>query len=52
MEDHVTNAPEYHPRILAIYAVNEIDVNAPPEVVWRLLVDAKNWSGYFPPSRC
>jgi uncharacterized protein YndB with AHSA1/START domain len=41
--------PEFDPRISAIYALNDIDVKAPPEVVWRLLVDAENWSSYFPP---
>jgi uncharacterized protein YndB with AHSA1/START domain len=29
-------------------ALNDIDVKAPPEVVWKLLVDAENWSSYFP----
>ena len=23
-------------------------MNAPPELVWKLLVDAENWSSYFP----
>jgi carbon monoxide dehydrogenase subunit G len=32
----------------AIYALNNIDVEAPAEVVWKLLVDAENWSSYFP----
>ena len=49
MLDHVTYPPEYDPRISPIYALNEIDVKAPAEVVWKLLVDAENWSGYFPP---
>ena len=49
MLDHVTYPPQYDPRISAIYALNEIDVKAPAEVVWRLLVDAENWSLYFPP---
>jgi uncharacterized protein YndB with AHSA1/START domain len=35
--------------VSAIYALNDIDVKAPPEVVWKLLVDAENWSSYFPP---
>lgn len=44
------NWPERHdPRTSAIYALNDIDVKAPPEVVWDLLVDAQNWSSYFPP---
>ncbi len=49
MLDHVIYPPEYDPRISAIYALNEVDVNAPPELVWRLLVDAPNWCSYFPP---
>ena len=39
---------QYDPRRSAIYALNDIDVSAPPEVVWKLLVDAENWSSYFP----
>jgi uncharacterized protein YndB with AHSA1/START domain len=48
MLDHVSYPAEYDPRISAIYALNEIDVRAPADVVWRLLVDAENWSRYFP----
>jgi len=49
MYDHVIWPPEYDPKISPIYALNDIDVKAPPEVVWKLLVDAKNWFDYFPP---
>lgn len=49
MYDHVIWPPEYDPKISPIYALNDIDVKAPPEVVWKLLVDAKNWFSYFPP---
>lgn len=49
MYDKVTWPDEFHPRVSAIYALNDIDVKAPPEVVWELLVDAENWSNYFPP---
>jgi uncharacterized protein YndB with AHSA1/START domain len=48
MYNHVNWPHQFDPKISAIYALNEIDVNAPPEVVWKLLVDAKNWSSYFP----
>ena len=48
MYDHVIWPPQFDPKTSAIYALNDIDVNAPPEVVWQLLVDAKNWSSYFP----
>lgn len=45
-----TNWPErYDPRISPIYALNDIDVKAPPSLVWKLLVDTLNWSSYFPP---
>ncbi len=47
MFDHVIWPEKYHPKSSAIYALNEIDVKAPPEVVWKLLVDAENWSRYF-----
>ena len=48
MYDHVIWPEQYDPRTSAIYALNEIDVKAPPEVVWKLLVDAENWWRYFP----
>ena len=48
MYDKVSWPERYDPRTSAIYALNDIDVKAPPEVVWRLLVDAENWSSYFP----
>lgn len=49
MLNHVSYPPQYDPRISAIYALNEIDVKAPAETVWRLLVEAERWSEYFPP---
>jgi uncharacterized protein YndB with AHSA1/START domain len=49
MYDHVTWPEQYDPKISPIYALNDTDVNAPREVVWELLVDAKNWASYFPP---
>jgi uncharacterized protein YndB with AHSA1/START domain len=48
MLDHVAWPRQYDPQISAIYALNEVDVKAPPEVVWKLVVDAENWSSYFP----
>ena len=48
MYNHVIWPHQYDPKTSAIYALNDIDVNAPPEVVWKLLVDAENWSSYFP----
>jgi hypothetical protein len=49
MYNHVIWPHPYDPRHSAIYALNDIDVKARPEVVWKLLVDAKNWSSHFPP---
>ena len=48
MYDKVIWPERYDPRTSAIYALNDIDVNAPPEVVWKLLIDAKHWASYFP----
>lgn len=48
MYSHVIWPEQYDPKISAIYALNDIDVNAPPEVVWKLLVDARNWASHFP----
>ena len=49
MLDHVIYPTQYDPRISPIYALNEINVKAPADVVWRLLVDAESWPNYFPP---
>ena len=40
MYDRVIWPEKYDPKTSAIYALNDIDVRASPEVVWRLLVDA------------
>ena len=48
MYNHVIWPQQYDPKTSALYALNDIDVNAPPDVVWKLLVDAENWSSYFP----
>ena len=48
MFPHVIWPRPFDPRSSAIYALNDIDVEAPPEVVWKLLVEAENWSNYFP----
>jgi uncharacterized protein YndB with AHSA1/START domain len=49
MYDKVMWPEPYDPKTSALYALNDIDVKAPPETVWKLLVDAENWSRYFPP---
>ena len=49
MSDHVIWPEKYDPKKSAIYALNDIDVKAPAEVVWKLLIDAENWASYFPP---
>jgi uncharacterized protein YndB with AHSA1/START domain len=48
MYDHVIWPVKHDPKTSALYALNDGDVKAPPEVVWKLLVDAENWSSYFP----
>lgn len=48
MYEKVIWPERYDPKISAIYALNDVDVQAPAEVVWKLLVDAQNWSSYFP----
>ena len=49
MLDHVIYPPQYDPGISPIYALNEVDVKASAAGVWQLLVDAENWSRWFPP---
>jgi uncharacterized protein YndB with AHSA1/START domain len=48
MIDKVIWPERYAPGTSAIYALNDIDVKAPPVVVWKLLVDAEHWARYFP----
>lgn len=47
MYDHVIWPEQYHPKISAIYGLNDIDVEAPAQAVWKLLVDAENWHRHF-----
>ena len=49
MYDKVIWPEKYDPRVSAIYALNDIDIKAPVEVVWKLLIDAEHWLNYFPP---
>ncbi len=41
MYDRVVWPSQYDLRFSALYALNDIDVKAPPEVVWKLLVDGE-----------
>jgi len=49
MHDHVIWPEQFHPKISAIYGLNDIDVAAPAQTVWKLLVDAENWHRHFTP---
>ena len=49
MYDHVIWPEQFHPKISEIYGLNDIDVEASAETVWKLLVDAENWHRHFPP---
>lgn len=49
MYDHVIWPERYHPKSASIYGLNDIDIEAPPDVVWNLLVDAENWYRHFAP---
>jgi hypothetical protein len=48
MYDHVIWLERYDPKTSPIHALNDIDVRASPEVLWKLLVDAENRSSCFP----
>ena len=46
MYNHVNLASAIRPEARRL---NDIDVKTPPEVVWKLLVDATNWSSNLRP---
>ena len=48
MYRHVRWPEEYDPRHSPIYAFNDVDIKAPSAVVWGLLIDAHNWSKFYP----
>jgi hypothetical protein len=48
MIDKVIWPERYHPSVSSIYALNDAEGKASPEVVWKLLVNAKRWARYFP----
>lgn len=48
MIDHVIWPEKYHPKVSPLYALNDGDVKAPPEIVWKLLVDCEHWASWFP----
>lgn len=48
MFNHVNYPYQYDPRRSHIYALNEVDVKAPPEVVWMLLIDAEHYASFYP----
>jgi hypothetical protein len=37
----------FHPQDANFYIYNEIEIDAPPEVVWNIIIDAKNWHTYY-----
>jgi hypothetical protein len=49
MYDHVIWPLLFDPKTSAIYALNDIDVNAQPEVVWKLLSTPRIGRATFPP---
>jgi hypothetical protein len=38
---------EFNPEKAKWYVCNEIEINAKPEVVWDILIDAKNWHTFY-----
>ena len=43
--------PEFDPKAGDMFAHNDIRINAPPEAVWRWLVDATRWPTFYPNSK-
>lgn len=38
---------EFDPEKASFYVYNEIDINASPETVWNILIDAKQWHTFY-----
>lgn len=45
--DKINWPPQYEPAKSKFYVHNEIDINASPQVVWDILVDALKWESYY-----
>lgn len=45
---NIINWPdEYNPTKTSFYVYNEININASPEKVWKILIDAEKWSEFY-----
>jgi len=45
--DSIQWPEKYHPSKSRFYVHNEIDINAKPETVWRILIDALQWENWY-----
>lgn len=47
-KDYVINWPEnYKPEEAVFFVHNEIEINASPETVWEILIDAEKWQEWY-----
>ncbi len=47
LKDRINWPVDFHPSKARFYIHNEIEIQAPPEVVWAILIDASNWPEWY-----
>jgi uncharacterized protein YndB with AHSA1/START domain len=45
--DKINWPPNYEPAESKFYVQNEIEIEAPPELVWQILIDARRWPSWY-----
>jgi hypothetical protein len=48
MSNRVIYPDQNDPRRSHIHALNEVDIKAAPEAIWKLLIDAEDYSSFYP----
>lgn len=47
LKDRIHWPEEFHPSKASFYIHNQIEIQAPPEVVWAILIDASKWPDWY-----
>lgn len=47
LENKINWPDEFNPKVSDFYVHNEIEINATPDQVWQLLINAKQWDTWY-----